>query len=64
MHVAAVAAKVSVLGGAVDKVLRAEVHQLPRGLGHQALQGPDSAEGPARAAGALLEKQKGRSFLN
>lgn len=53
VHVAAVAAVVAVLEGAVHQVLGTEVHQLPSGLGQLALQGPRSAEGPAGAAGTL-----------
>lgn len=56
VHVAAVAAVVAVLSGAVHQVLGAQVHQLPCGLGQQPLQGPRGAEGPAGAAGALRSK--------
>lgn len=55
MHVAAVAAVVSVLSGTVHQVLGAQVYQLPGGLGQLSLQGTRSAEGPAGAAGALQE---------
>ena len=53
VHGAPRAAVVPEAGGAVHQVLRAEVHQLPRGLGQLALQGPHGTEGPARPTGAL-----------
>lgn len=54
-HVAAVAAVVAQLPRAVDEVLFAQHHQLPRPVEDEALQGPRGAERPARPAVPLGE---------
>lgn len=57
-HEATVAALIAVFGGAVHQVLGAEVYQFTCGLHQLALQGPDRAECPAGATGALWTRQK------
>lgn len=57
-HEATIAALVAVFGGAVHQVLGADVYQFTCGLHQLALQGPDSAECPAGATGALWTRQK------
>lgn len=54
-HVPAMAAGVAQLPGAVDEVLLAQHHQLPRAVEDEPLQGPRGAEGPAGPAVPLGE---------